>query len=246
MTQATTENKRGLYLLLGSSLVVQATTSLVGGIVGIGPFTDTGDIPAAMGSIESDISGVYAGMFLQVVTALVIVVLAAALYRAGSHAGKTVAIIAFGLYLMEATAHFIGQILVFAIAEASLLFAGSGDAALPAAAKLLFAARDFTGAIAMMPFGVGALLFYFLITKAGVIPKWLGVWGMATVSLVLAGWSLDAFTAAQVPFALYVPYVPWEWVAGVYIIVKGFKTQRVSADAPLSQNPGTGTRPAPR
>ena len=219
----TTNNKKGLFLLLGITLVTQATTSLIGGLIGIGPFTNTGDMAAAMNNIAGNINGVYIGIFLQIVTSLVIVALAAALYQAGKSAGKTVAIIAFGLYLTETIVHFVGQFVIFGIAEVSTQFVSTGDASLLAAAKLLFASRDFIGAITMVPFGIGAILFYFLITKTKTIPKWLGIWGIATVSLILVGWSLEAFNVVSVPFALYVPYVPWEWVAGIYILIKGIK-----------------------
>ena len=83
----------------------------------------------------------------------------------------------------------------------------------------------------MMPFGLGAVLFYYLIMKAGVIPKWLGFWGIITVSFIFIGWTLQAF-GAPIPFALYVPYVPWEWVAGVYIFVKGVRTNSIHPNIP--------------
>ena len=213
-------SKKGLFILLGISLVTQATTSLVGGLVGIGPFTETGDMAIAMNSIADSIDRVYIGILLQIVTALVIVVLAAALYQASSYINKTVAVIATGFYLTEAAMHIAGQVVAFGIAEAGLLFDSSGDAALATTAGLLFTAKDFLGAITMIPFGLGAILFYYLITKAEIIPKWLGLWGIATVTLVLVGWSLEAFRVVSIPFALYVPYVPWEWVAGIYILVK--------------------------
>ena len=216
-----TSNKKNLFLLLGISLVSQATTSLVGGLVGIGPFTETENMTVAMNSIAGNIGGVYAGIFLQIVTALVIVALGAALYQTGKHISKTAAIIAFGFYLTEAIVHIISQVPIFSITEVSGQFASTGDVALLPIAKLLFAIRDFTGAITMMPFGLGAILFYFLITKAKVIPKWLGIWGVVTVTFILIGWSLEAFKVTSVPFALYIPYVPWEWVAGIYILIKG-------------------------
>jgi len=216
-------NRKRLLLLLGISLVTQATTSLVGGVIGIGPFTHTEDLATTMHNIAGNISGVYIGMFLQIVTALVIIVLAAILYQTGSHINKTAAIIAAGFYFAEAIIHITGQVVIFAVAETSVQYASSGDNSLLATANLLFASRTFIGAIAMIPFGLGAIPFYYLITKAKVIPKWLGLWGMITVSFVLVGWSLEAFNVVSVPFALYVPYVPWEWVAGVYIFVKGLK-----------------------
>lgn len=218
--------KKGLYLLLGISLITQATTSIIGGLIGFGPFIDTSDTAAAMNSIATNINTFYLSIFLQIVTALVIVALAAALYQAGKSVNKTAAIIAAGFYLLEVVIVIIGQITTFAITEVSQIFIGTGgigggDPALLHAAELLFSVRAFGGAIAMLPFGLGAILFYFLIMKDGVIPKWLGIWAFITVPFITVGWTLEAF-GVSVPFALYVPYVPWEWVAGVVILVKGF------------------------
>ena len=218
-------NKKSLFLLLGISLVTQATTSLVGGLIGIGPATKTENIADTMNNLAGNSSSVYIGIFLQIVTAIVIITLAAALYQAGKSVSRTTAIIAFGFYLTEAIVHFVGQFVIFGIAEVSRQFVSTGDASLLITAKLLFASRDFIGAVTMIPFGLGAILFYFLITKGKVIPKWLGAWGLITVPLILVGWSLEAFNVVSVPFALYVPYVPWEWVAGIYILFK-YKKER--------------------
>jgi len=212
------KNKK-LYLLLGISLIIQATTSLIGGIIGFGPFTDTENIPAAMTNITDNIGSFYFGIFLQILTALVIIALAAALYQAGKSAGKTAAIIAMGFYMLEVVILVFDQMVIYGITEVSKQFAISGDTGLIEVAKLLFSVRDFGGAISMMPFGLGAILFYYLILKAGVIPKWLGLWGLITVPFILVGWSLAAF-GVSVPFALYIRYVPWEWVAGIYILIK--------------------------
>jgi len=210
-----------LLILLGIAFITQATTSLVGGLIGIGPFTDSSHLATTLIDISGNIGRIFTGIFLQVITAIVIIALGGALYQAGKHINKTAAIIAIGLYIVEAIIHIIGQIPVFAITEVSKLFAEYGDTALLANAQLLFAARDFIGAITMIPFGFGAIVFYSLILKAGIIPKWLGLWGLITVPLILVGWTLEAFRVVSVPFVLYAPYVPWEWVAGIYIITKG-------------------------
>ena len=204
--------------------ILIALCAIIGGLIGFGPFTDTTDVTAALNSIAANANRFYIGIFLQIVTALVIIALAAALYQAGKGVSKTAAMIAMGFYLLEVVILMFDQIIIFAITEVSQMFINTGNAALLGTAELLFSARSFGGAIAMMPFGFGAFLFYFLILKAGVIPKWLGFWGLITVPFVLVGWSLQAF-GVSVPFALYVPYVPWEWVAGICIIVKGLSRE---------------------
>ena len=218
-------NKKNPYILLGISMVTQATTSLVGGLIGFGPFTDTSNTAKALNGVANNIVGIYAGILLQIITALVIIALAAALYQAGKPVNHATALIASGFYVMEAVLHIVSQIVVFVFVQAGVQYTAGGDTAFVAIGDILLKLRDFCGAITMMPFGLGALLFYYLIMKAGVIPKWLGFWGIITVSFIFIGWTLQAF-GASVPFALYVPYVPWEWVAGVYILIKSVKTPK--------------------
>ena len=227
--------KKNLLILLGISLVTQATTSLISGLIGIGPFTDTVNTKAAMNFIIDKLGVIYSSVYLQIITALVIVVLGTALYYAGSQINKIAATIAMGFYMVEAMLVIIEQILIFAITEASRQYVISGDIMQTTLVKLLFALKDFCGAIAMIPFGIGAIIFYYLIMKAHVIPKWLGLWGLITVPIILIGWSLEAFGVA-VPFALYIPYVPWEWIAGIYIITKSKSiTSRINSASVIKQ-----------
>jgi len=212
--------EKSLYLLLGVSFITQATTSIIGGLIGFGPFTDMVNISVTMNSVADNIGRFYASIFMQIITAIVIVVLAAALYQAGKRTNKTAAVVAMGFYLLEVVILIFDQMLTFGVTELSRQYAANGDIALLPIAELLLSIKDFGGAISMLPFGLGAILFYFLIMKGQVIPKWLGLWGMIAVTFIFVGWTLQAF-GMSMPFVLYVPYVPWEWVAGVYLLRKG-------------------------
>ncbi|MCK5811666.1 MAG: DUF4386 family protein [Clostridiales bacterium] len=85
--------------------------------------------------------------------------------------------------------------------------------------KMLLACKEFSGQIAMIPFGLGAILFYYLLMKAEVFPKWLALWGLITVPFILISVPLMAF-GIELPFALLIPYVPFEFVAGITILIK--------------------------
>ena len=71
----------------------------------------------------------------------------------------------------------------------------------------------------MIPFGVGAILFYYLLMKAEVLPKWLALWGLITVPLILVCVPLANF-GIETSFALLIPYVPFEFFTGIYILIK--------------------------
>jgi len=167
---------------------------------------------------------------LQIVTALVIIVLGVALYNVTAHINKTAAGIALCFYVFEALFCAGGQICVFSLAEISRLYSSSGDTALSNIGSILLTCKEIAGGISIIAFGLGAILFYYLLMKTKVIPKWLAIWGLVTVPVVLVGYPLIVF-GVPVPFALLVPYVPWEFIAGVYIFI------RASSELPLAGNP---------
>ena len=95
----------------------------------------------------------------------------------------------------------------------------AGGAELLSLASVLLYCKHFALNIAMLPFGIGALLFYFLLGKAQVFPKWLTIWGLASAPLILIVIPLSAF-GVLLPFALCFPYVPFEFVAGGYMLLR--------------------------
>jgi hypothetical protein len=74
-----------------------------------------------------------------------------------------------------------------------------------------------------LPFTVGALMFYWLLFKTRLVPRWITVWGFASLALSMAahlayalGLSLDVL---QIPLALQ------EMVLAVWLIAKGFDAE---------------------
>lgn len=212
---------RGSHLFLGVTLFTQAVTSLAAGIVFLNPFNTQTIDEAFMRMVAGSNAAAYVSIALQAVTAVVIVLLGAALYRASGRS-RTAAAAAFGLYAAEAVLLLAGQAFVFGMMQSARLYAESGDPQLIALTKILYACREFSGGIAMVPFGVGALIFYSRITLEGVVPRWLGWYGIITVIPIIVGVPLGVF-GADVPFLFLAPYVPFEFAAGAYLIVKSLR-----------------------
>ena len=92
------------------------------------------------------------------------------------------------------------------------------------------------GMVAPIVFSLGSLMFYYLLYKSKLIPRWLSGWGFIGAALTLAsslipqlGYSLSSSidTLMNSPIALQ------EMVFAVWLIVKGFNS---SAIASLSAN----------
>lgn len=215
-------NKRNLLLFFGLTLFTQAVTSLTGGMLFLNPFNTAVIDDAFMRMVAGSAGAAYASMALQILTAVVIVMLGVAMHRLAGHLNRPMADIALILYAMEALLLIAGQAFVYGLLRTAQQYLASGDPTLVALGDVLYACRKFCGEIAMFPFGVGAVLFYFLVMKAGIFPRWFGWYGIVTAALIAVCVPLQTF-GVDVPVALMAPYMPFEFVGGVYVTLKSRK-----------------------
>ncbi|NJD78839.1 MAG: DUF4386 domain-containing protein [Candidatus Methanoperedens sp.] len=84
-------------------------------------------------------------------------------------------------------------------------------------------------------FGLGALIFYYLLYQSKLIPRWLSIWGLIAVALQLATGLLIIF-GLQTAFdtsnsIMNLPIFLQEMVMAVWLIVKGFNPSAIAADS---------------
>lgn len=217
-------NRRKLLLFFGITLFTQAVTSLVGGCIFLNSFNTAMIDDAFMRMVAGSAGTAFVSITLQMVTAVVIVMLGAAMYRLAGHVNKTLAGTALILYAMEAVLLLVGQAFVYGLLKTADLYVASGDQTLISLGSVLYQCRKFCGEIAMFPFAVGAVIFYSQVTKAGLFPKWAGWYGVATAALIGVCIPLGTF-GVDVPTALLIPYMPFEFAMGIYVIVKSRRAQ---------------------
>ena len=215
----TIKTKNGLLIFFGITLFTQAVTSLIGGSIFMGPFDSNEITDIILRGIADATTIPYISILLQIITAVVIIMLGVAMYQAAGHKNKTMAVVALSMYIFEAVLLGVSQVFIFGLVEISKIYSASGEAGLLPIGELLFSCREFTGKIAMIPFGIGAVLFYYLLLKAEILPKWLALWGIVTAPLILIGVTLMAF-GIDVPSIVLVPYVPFEFFTGIFVLIK--------------------------
>jgi Domain of unknown function (DUF4386) len=87
--------------------------------------------------------------------------------------------------------------------------------------QIAFDSMDFVGSnLHMLAFCLGGVMFYYLLDKARIVPRVLSLWGLIAALPFVIGAPL-AIMGYVVPAAVYVPYVPFEFVIGIWILVKG-------------------------
>ncbi len=90
----------------------------------------------------------------------------------------------------------------------------------------MLAARDALGEVAVMAFGPGALMYYSVLYRSRLVPRWLSAWGLLAIASVMASGVLviagvvEPFSPPQIVLAL--PIGVQEMVLAVWLIAKGF------------------------
>lgn len=103
-------------------------------------------------------------------------------------------------------------------------------------------AQDQIGHVLTIVFILGALMFYYVLLRSNLVPRWLSGWGLLAaipyfVSGVLGLFSLLS-PMSTVQMVLVLPMAVQEMVLAVWLIVKGFNSSSVnvrSAQAVISQ-----------
>ena len=99
----------------------------------------------------------------------------------------------------------------------------AGDASyFQTSGALLLAAENWTGIVEQFPYGLGALIFYFTLYQAELIPRWLSAWGLLGAALILAMGLLRMFGHSVIYLAI--PILLNELVLAIWLMVMGFNS----------------------
>jgi len=88
--------------------------------------------------------------------------------------------------------------------------------------NLFYESAEFGDWLHMLPFALGATLFYYLFFKSGYIPQALSLFGLIAALLALIGTPLGLL-GYDVPIFVFLPNLPFELGIGLWLIVKGIR-----------------------
>jgi hypothetical protein len=209
--------------VLGVAFLLQAVTSLTSGMILKLALFVPGNISETMIKIANNAWLMRANILGEMITALGIIFLGAVLFVTLRKQNEKMALVALGFYILEAVLLAVSRISAFSLLRISQEYVTTGQPAfLQTIGNLAFESMDFGYTLLMLAFCPGGILFYYLLYKSGIIPRVLSLWGLITVIPCLIA-TLCALFGYKLPFAVYLPYVPFEFAAGVWILVKGIK-----------------------
>jgi hypothetical protein len=125
----------------------------------------------------------------------------------------------------------ISLLLLLPVAEA--MSAGPGTAS-PVGVRLGNLLVDHTdvGAVTSLVFCLGGTLFYVLLYRSRIAPRWIVVWGLAAIPLYVAAYLLAMYgiidTDSTAQTLLFMPLAVQEMVLAVWMIARGFRPAAIS------------------
>jgi len=208
--------------VLGVAFLLQFFTSFSSGVFLKPALIAPGSISEIMIKIADNPSLIRAYILVDMLTALGIIFLGVMLFLTLRKRNETIALVALGFYILEAALLAGSRLETFSLLGMSQAYVATGQPALlETMASVALKSMDFVGStLHMLAFCPGGILFYYLLYKSGVVPRALSLWGLITVLPLLIG-TLLVVLGYEAPVFLYVLYMPFELVIGVWILVKG-------------------------
>ena len=208
--------------ILGVAFLLQFFTSLAGGLILNMGLLVPGDTAAALLRIAARPWLLRVDILDEMVAVAGVIWLGVLLYEALRAYGRVSALTACALYFLEAVLGAVSRLAAFPLLALSSQFAATPSASLLAEADRALASMNFGYTLLLLVFCPGAILFYWLLFKSRLVPRALSLWGLITVIPVFFAIVLSVL-GINLSFYFVVPYIPFEFVIGVWILIRGVR-----------------------
>ena len=208
--------------ILGLAFLFQFITSFSSGVFFKSDWFVPGSMGATMLKIAANPALLRANIFVDMLTALGVTFLGVMLFFTLRKQNEKIALTALGFYILEVALLALSRMETFSLLRISQEYAAAGQPAdLLFQGQVAYEAMDFVGnTLHMLAFCLGAILFYFLLDKARIFPRWMSLWGFVTVFPMLVG-TISQIFGYIISFLFYLPYVPFELLIGLWFLIKG-------------------------
>jgi Domain of unknown function (DUF4386) len=136
----------------------------------------------------------------------------------GSVVFRTIEAVMYGLAV-------VGLLSVLALSRSYPQAKPTTQVSIQSAADGLLAVREQAGLAAVRAFSVGGFMYYFVFYRARLIPRWLAIWGIVAIAMLVGAWLAALFTHRPITdyAVLALPLGLQEMVLAIWLIVKGFE-----------------------
>jgi hypothetical protein len=212
--------------ILGVAFLLQFVTSFSGGVFLQSAWLVPDNISQTMLNIANNPWLLRANILFDMLTALGVIFLGVMLFLTLRQENEKIALTGLAFYILEGALLAASKVATYSLLLISQEYAAAGQPDnLLLMGQVAYEAGDFVGmTLHMLAFCLGGILFYYLLYKSRVVPVALSLWGLITTFPLLVG-TVAAIFGYELPFIIYVPYVPFEFVIGVWILIKGVSVE---------------------
>ena len=200
--------------------------AMVASLVGAGLIEAVLAAPDVMASAHADRTQVALGVLLELINAVAVVGIAVGMFPLFKKENEALALGYIALRIIEAViiiAAVISPLALIALGQANSTAAADAASFQTMGASLVAVRAVLVGQLTGIFFGLAALLFYYLLYQSRIVPRFISIWGLVAVVLVLA-WNISELVGLEVSIGmiLVLPIILNEIFLGIWLIVKGF------------------------
>jgi hypothetical protein len=225
-------NTHRMAAIVTGVLFIVGTAAGIAAKVMVGPFLDSPDYLVKLAANEGQVT----------IAALLIFIMGAAaagmgvsMYPVLRRYDEGLALGSAGFRIMEGVLDIVGVVILVSLLALSQAFANAGAPTAPDFQIIGVALQAghgwVNGVAAILCWDIGALMYYSVFYRSGLIPRWLSVWGLVGIGLSIAASLLTVFrvldSSSTVFILLQAPVGLQEMVFAVWLIVKGYDPSAV-------------------
>ena len=225
---------RRIAVVAGVLFIIATVADVISRAVLLQPILSAPDYLIRISANESQ---VLLGALFLLIGAVAAAGIAIALYPVLRKHDEGLAIGSVGFRLIEGALYLgivVCLLILVTVGQESANAGTPAPAAYSVPAMLVMAARDSLGQVAVLVFGLGGLMYYWVFYRSRLVPRWLSAWGLVAITLVMVSGLLvmfgvvESFSPPQLVLAL--PIAVQEMVLAVWLIAKGFSSSPVRSD----------------
>lgn len=218
-------------LFIAATAAALLGSSLTGSIVGA---------PDYLVQIAASKNLIVLGTLLKIVGSAASAGIAIALYPVLRKHSEGLALGSVGFRIIEGVFYLVSALGLLSLLSLSQEYVSAGPQNAPAIQVLgtwIVAVRVWTGfVIGVIAFCFGAAMYYYVMYRARLIPRWLAGWGLVAIALLFSMVLLNAFgervsEPSGMLVLLAVPIGVQEIVMAVWLIIKGFNPSAIASMA---------------
>jgi MFS family permease len=211
--------------IAGSLFIIATAASLASS-----PFLASFSASNYLVDVSANQNQVLVGALFAFIAAVASASIAISLYPTLRKYDETLSLAAVGFRLIEGALYIVGIVSLLSLLTVSKEFVNAGAPSssyfqtLGASLQAGYHWVNYVGAV--VAFGLGALMYYYIFYQTKLVPRWLSGWGLVAATLIIAASMLVMFNVVGLfstfQAVLILPIAVQEMALAVWLIVRGF------------------------